>query len=270
MKFHICVIALLIFSANCMSQSIEKAKMLLDHGLVAESKTELIDIAFSSKEDDEKAQAYFLLGSIAFDNNNFSLATNTWTTLTTMYPNSKEAKQASVLSDSLLGALTETSNDKIDNAVAQAYIVNGDFYSSGKNTKWTIDTSFIPSVDAAIKWYDKVITEFPKSPASKLAYERKIQTLIGWKDRGQYGSSHGLEDDFVKYMHILIETGKLYFEEHPDTENKHALRFQIAQAFWGQKIWPNAEEWLNGIIDKSEEDSFYKDLAERRLKHLKY
>jgi tetratricopeptide (TPR) repeat protein len=261
---------LLLFATICSGQSIEKAQMLLTHGLVVESKSEFINIIFSKETNQDKAQSYLMLGNIAFENGDITLATQTWAKLKALYPQSEQAKLASSLSDSLVGALTETTNGKLDNLTAQAYIVNGDFYSSGKNTKWTLDTSFIPSVDAAIKWYDKVIADFPKSKASKLAYEKKIQTLIGWKDRGQYGASYGLEDDFVKYMHILIETATQYFEEYPDKEYKHPIRFQIAQAFWRQKIWPNAEDWLKVIIDKSENDSFYKDLAQRRLNHLKF
>lgn len=50
---------------------------------------------------------------------------------------------------------------------------------------------------------------------------------------------------------------------------KHVYRFQIA--FWSQKMWPNATELLNSIIEKSgDEDSFYSDLAKRRLENLEY
>lgn len=57
----------------------------------------------------------------------------------------------------------------------------------------------------------------------------------------------------------------------PEDASLPAFRFQIAQAYWKMKNWKETEEWLQEIIDQEgEEDSFYRDLAERRLVKLKY
>ena len=58
----------------CFAASVEKAAMLNQHGLTQEAKSELIDVIFSWSNGSEKAQAYYLLGSIAFDENNVFVA----------------------------------------------------------------------------------------------------------------------------------------------------------------------------------------------------
>ena len=271
MKNRIIYSIILLFPLTSFSQSMEKAILLNEHGLIDKAKSEAINLITSSQNPETKANAYFLLAQIAVNNDDLGLALKTLEVLIDKYPKSNYAKRAQSIRSSLVGTLSGVRSNKIDNLTAKTYISNGDLFSSGKSNRWAIDTSFIPPVEAAIKWYDRVIEEFPNSEASKLAYERKIQTLLGWEDPGRYGEKHGIKGNFEKYMLLLLDTGRKYFEEHPDTEFKHAFRYQIAQAFWRQKDWETAETWLNTIIEKSDgEDSFYSDLAKRRLENLKY
>lgn len=251
--------------------SIEKASMLNQHGLVQEAKLELINVVFSSSDNSDKAEAYYLLGSIAFDENRISVALDSWRELVKKYPNSTQAELVSDRINELAQIVGESAKESIDNAIALSYLRHGDFWSRGKTKSFTIDSSWISNVEAAIKWYDKVISEFPKSAASRLAYEEKLRTLLGWEDPGRYGGKHGIKSSFDKYMPQLLETFASFGKDHPTASTLQAFRYQIAQVYWDNKDWDKTREWLNLIITESGEgDSFYKDLAQRRLQKVEY
>ena len=105
----------------------------------------------------KKASAYYLLGLIAFDQNRIGTALEIWTDLTDNYPQSKEASEVSERIKQLAQIVGETHRESIDNAVARAYLRHGDFWSRGKDSIFSIDSSWIPNVEAAAKWYDKTI-----------------------------------------------------------------------------------------------------------------
>ena len=264
------ILSLFVTSVS-LAASIDKAGMLNQHGLTKEAKAELIDVIFSKAGNASKAQAYYLLGSIAFEENKITVALDSWRELSKKYPNSRQAKLVKDRINELAEIVGESAKESIENAVALSYLRHGDFWSKRKNEIFTIDSSWIPKVEAAIKWYDKVITEFPKSAASRIAYQDKMRTLLGWEDPGRYGSKHGIEKSFDKYMPLLLETFASFEKEHPTASTLQAFRYQIAQAYWSNKNWEKTHEWLNLIIKESGEgDSFYKDLAERRLKKVEY
>jgi hypothetical protein len=251
--------------------SVEKAAMLNQYGLPQESKSELIDVIFSKSADSKKARAYYLLGSIAFDENKVAVALDSWRQLVDKYPTSTEAKTVQVKINELSEIVGESARESIENAVALSYLRHGDFWSKGKSSNFTIDSSWIPSVETSIKWYDKVILEFPRSTASRVAYQDKIRTLLGWKDPGKYGGEHGVESSLSKYMPQLLETFSAFESEHPSASTLQAFRYQIAQAYWKKKDWKNTREWLNTVIAVSGDgDGFYKDVAKRRLKKIEY
>lgn len=251
--------------------SVEKAGMLNRHGLTQEAKSELIDVVFSKSTDSEKAQAYYLLGSIAFDENKVSVALDSWRDLVKKYPNSTQAKTVKDRINELAEIVGESAKESIENAIALSYLRHGDFWSRRKDNKFTIDSSWIPNIETAIKWYDKVITEFPKTTASRVAYQDKLRTILGWEDPGKYGEKHGIKSSFYKYMPQLLETFASFKKDHPTASTIQAFRYQIAQAYWSNKDWAKTREWLNLIIKESGEgDSFYKDLAKRRLKKVEY
>ena len=265
------VVLILSSVMNVYGASYQKALMLNEHGLSKEAKSELIDIVFSNAQDSEKAKAYYLLGSIAFDENKISVALDSWRKLVKEYPKTKEAGLVRDRIKELAEIVGEIEKESIDNAVAQSYIRHGDFWSRGKDYKFTIDSSWIPHVEAATKWYDKVIKEFPNSTASRVAYEEKMRTLLGWEDPGKYGDKHGIKKSFFQYMPQLLETFNAFEKEHPNASTLQAFRYQIAQAYWGNKDWAKTREWLNLIIEKiGEADSFYKDAAQRRLQKIEY
>jgi len=160
---------------------------------------------------------------------------------------------------------------RLDNSVALSYLKHGDFWSKGKSNIFLIDSSWIPNVETSVKWYDKVIKEFPNSVAANVAYQDKIQTILGWKESGKYGDSHGIKKSFNGYIGLLLNTFESFEKEFPVSSSLQGIRYQIAQVYWNQKDWEKTREWLNTIIKKTGEgDSFYKDLAERRLLKIEY
>jgi len=271
MKRIILCLLILFPAFPVLGASFEKATMLNKHGLTKESKAELIDIIFSKAPDVEKAKSYYLLGAIAFEENKISVALEAWKDLVNNYPTSNEAKIVKDRIKELAEIVGDYEKETIKNAVAQSYLRHGDFWSRGKDYKFLIDSSWMQNVEAAVKWYDKVIQEFPNSSASRLAYEEKLRTLLGWKGSGKYGSSYGIEENFSKYMPQLINTFNAFEKEHPNASSLQAFRYQVGQSYWKNKDWAKTREWLDLIIEKAGgTESFYKDLAQRRLQKVEY
>ncbi len=183
-------------SLTAFSASFPKAEMLNENGLVKESKAELIDVLFSTASDTEKAKSYYLLGTISFSEKKVSTALNTWRQLLAKYPLSKEANLVKDRIKELAEIVGEAERESVENSIAQSYIAHGDFWSKGKDYKFTIDTSWIPNVESAIFWYDKVIKDFPNSTASRVAYQEKMRAILGWKEIGRDGESHGIRSSF--------------------------------------------------------------------------
>ena len=193
-------------SSSILAASIEKAILLNEHGLTTDAKRELIDVIFQNGSNvDDKAQAYYLLGNIAFGEDRIKTALDAWRHLVDKYPNSDEAGLVKDRITELSEVVVESAKENLDNAVARSYLRHAEFWSKRKSNVFSIDLSWISNIDAAIKWYDKVIAEFPKSTASRIAYEGKLKTLIGWKEPGRHEISYGLTnledtefDDFLR------------------------------------------------------------------------
>ncbi len=250
--------------------SIEKAESFRQNGLIAEAKKELIDIIFT-KDDKSKPEAYYILGNIAYGEKNISSALDSWKKLVEKYPKSTQALLVKDRIKQLAEITGEITKVTIENAVAQSYIRHADFWSEHKKDVFMIDSSWIPNVEAANKWYDKVIQEYPNTIASKVAYEGKLKTIIGWQEGGRDGEKHGLKRDFLKYMPQLLSTFSAFETEHPDASTLQSFRYQIAQAYWSHRDWDKTKEWLKLLIEKSgTNDSFYKDVAIRRLEKIEY
>ncbi|MBI5665290.1 MAG: tetratricopeptide repeat protein [Nitrospirae bacterium] len=270
-RIFLVLLILLAVQGTAIGGSIEKADMLRKHALLTEAKIELIDIIFSNATEAVKATAYYDLGTIAFEEKNISGALDTWTQLVGKYPKSQQATLVRDRIKELSEIVGEVSKASAENAIAQSYLSHADFWSERKSSIFRIDSSWIPNVEAAVKWYDKVIAEFPKSVASRLAYEGKMRTYLGWEVPGKYGGYYGIQGNFNKYMPELLDTLSAFESDHPEAPTLQAFRFQIAQAYWRQKDWDKTKEWLNLIIQKTgTTDSFYKDLAERRLQQVEY
>jgi len=102
-----------------------------------------------------------------------------------------------------------------------------------------------------------------------LAHERKLQSLIGWKDKENFGIAHGAMGEFAIFMPKVLEAFRAFEKAFPDAPSLQPIRFQIAQLYWANKDFSNTEVWLKKVVDHGEdEESFYVDLANRRLHKL--
>ena len=236
LKFKTLIVVIFCFvgmSRLGVAASLEKAILLNEHGLTTDAKRELIDLIFEKRSKaDDKAQAYYLLGNIAFGEDKIKVALNSWEYLVNKYPKSDEAglvrDRIAELSEIVVGSAKEN----LDNAIARSYLRHADFWSDNKSEIFKIDSSWISNVEAAVKWYDRILTEFPNSKASRIAYEGKLRTLLGWKEVGQDGKSYGIRSDFTKYMPLLLQAFKGFEKDHSDAPTLQAFRYQIAQAYW--------------------------------------
>lgn len=265
------ILALLSFHSFVFAASYQKAEMLNKHGLTKAAKTVLIDILFTKGRDSEKAQAYYLLGVIAFNENRTNVALDSWRDLVKKFPKSAQAALVKDRIQVLSEVVSKSAKETLQNVVARAYLRRANFWSKGKDKIYTIDSSWIPNVESAIKWYDKVIKEFPNTPASRQAYKGKMRTLLGWKTRGRHVQKYGIKSDFSLYMNLLIQTFSEFKNDYPNNSMLQPFRYQIAQAYWHHRDWAKTREWLQMIITTAgNKDSFYKDLAERRLEKVEY
>ncbi len=250
--------------------SLERAKLLYEHGLDQDARRELVAIVINSKDAPEKARALDHLARIAIDQKRFLTAVDTWGRLIVDYPESPEASEAREKLPMVKELLARLADDSIEEAAAEVYLSHADFWAEDRSRIFEIDTSWIPSVEAAIYWYDRIIAEFPASNAARTAYEEKMRTIIGWEEPGPYGESYGLKRD-SSYLPLLESTFREYEANFPDAVRLQSFRFQVAQAHWLAENWAQTRSWLNEIIEKDGgADSFYKDLAERRLKKVEH
>ncbi len=267
MKNQIIGVALLVAAGISHAQSYGKAEMLLDHGLTTEAQKELIDLVFSERNSPDKPKALNLLASIAVDKNNLQAAIDAWGRLIRMYPSSPEAVAAKNKLPLLTSVWGQVSEEMISDATARVLLRNADFWSKGRDKVFLIDASWIDNLEAAVFWYDTVITSYKGTTAARTAYEDKMRTLLGWEnDSGRLGKSVPGAP-----VVILEETFREYEKAFPQAPAQQAFRFQVAQAYWRAKNWIKTKEMLTEIIDKDGgANSFYKDLAERRLKRVEH
>ena len=159
------------------------------------------------------------------------------------------------------------------------YLKNGNFYSEGKSYKFGIDTSYIDRVTYAIYWYDKVISEFPNTPAANGALKDKMNTILGWTDGyGDDKKYYGLDDRKKAgiYFPLLIVTYAKLESDYPDDPHLQAFAFQVAQKYWfyllitrNSKYAIPTEKWMNKTIELSDgKETFYSQIAKQRLREI--
>ena len=256
------IFVVILFLSNLMvssafAASVEKAQMLNKHGLVKEAKAELIEVIFGKSDDSSKAQAYYLLGVIAFEENKVNVAIDSWRDLIKNFPESDMAKLVKDKVIELAEFTSEIPTEAIDNALALSYLKNGDFWAKGKTKTFSIDSSATGQNELAIKWYDKVISEFPKSIAARVAYENKIFLYL----------SLCIKEGNDKNISQVIEVFTVFEKEFPTANSLQPIRFQIAQAYRKANDRKRSIDWVNIVYKNAGEgESLYKDLAEKLLK----
>jgi len=217
-----------------------------------------------------RSEALFYMGQIAFDQGSYSVAMNDWQKLIKDFPTSEKAIEIKDRLLQLREVFSKSVDENISSAVARSYINNGDFWADN-DKRFTIDASWLPKVDLSIDWYDKVIKEFSGTDAAELAFQRKLFSILGWEEPGQYGKQYGLKSDFKKYLPILLETFTSFETAFPENPFLQGFRYQIAQAYWMKKDWANTRLWLNKVIEKGgDQSSFYTETAKARLTKIEY
>ena len=289
--------AVLLGTSRIWGASLDRAVMFIEFDLMEKGKTELLEIVLSESPDPgERAEALFMLGTIGIGEGNQRAALKVWELLIEDYPNNEHAlaianhlaelreirTEAMDPQDHLNGQgghrfrLPSAVASRLDDARAQIYLESAEFYNGSNATLW-IDTSYIPHLEAAIKWYDRIISEFPGTTSAETAHRRKIQAILGWGSKRTYDEA-GAKEDFAKYMPMAVDAFVAFEGEFPESSLLQPLRYQLAQAYWvnwrkvgkNKKATMKAESvhWLNEIVRAAGvRDSFYGDLAVRRLRH---
>lgn len=265
------IILMFINISLAMTQNISIAKDFYEHNLKEKALEEFILLYNSpNASPDIRSEALYYMGQITFEGGRFSTALNDWKKLIETFPASIKAIEIKDRLSQLNEVFSKSVDENISSSVAKSYIENGDFWSKSDNT-FSIDGSWLPDVELAIEWYDKVILEFPNTYAAELAFKRKLFTILGWRELGEYGNSFGVQSDIKKYLPILLQTFVAFETSFPESSFLQGFRYQIAQVYWRNKDWSNATFWLNKIIDKSKgQPSFYSETAKARLNKIRY
>jgi tetratricopeptide (TPR) repeat protein len=265
-RFPALLFAFALFIPNAFGQSVELANDYYQHGLNDKAKDILISTLHSASSlPANKAKSLYLLGQISFDEGRITVAIADWQTLAKTYPQTPEAKEINARLAQLNEIVTKISDTRVTSIVAGAYLSNGDFWSKAES-KFVIDGSYLPEVELATAWYDRVIEEFPGSDAAERAYEKKMFALLGWVDPD--GVQHGLKIQWEnqKYFPPVLDTFASFESAFPEDSLLQAFRYQIAQAYWRDKDWTNTRLWLQKIIDKGKgQHTFYTEAAKARL-----
>lgn len=219
---------------------------------------------------DEKAKALYIVGQIIFEEGDYSLALEDWELLITKFPDSEYAKQIAKIYSQISDIVTFDSSRNSITLVARAYLQNGDFWSNA-DREFTIDSSWMPSVEIAVKWYDKVLKEFPNTPSAEVAYRRKLFALLGSSNSDDNQKAFGLKENFKKYIPVVLQTFSGFEKDFPKSAYMQGLRYQIAQAYWTEGYTKSAKTWLKKIITCGDgKETFYTETAKARLKNLKF
>jgi hypothetical protein len=252
------------------SPRLQKAIWLYECQLSHEAQVALVDFLIEPGIHPlEKSAAMYLLGLISFEERKIRSAVRIWRMLVEEFPQSYEGKLVEDRLPELMQNLPGEPTEYIDEIRASMYIKNGDYWIVGKDPGLFVDLAYINNIEAAVHWYNKAIQEFPKSAAARLAHEQKLKTLIGWKDTANFGMAYGAMGEFSTYMPQVLDAFQAFEKAFPDAPSLQPIRFQIAQLYWFNKDFVNTESWLKQVVDHGrDEDSFYVDLAERRLHKL--
>ncbi len=263
------VIALL--PAALTAQSIAFAEDLYRHGLSEDASRAFLTILYEEGRDPaERSEALYFLGEIAFDEGNFDIALADWERLINEFSESERADEISDRLDQLLDVVGDFADASATSAIARSYLRNGDFWSKAPS-RFTIDSSWLPSVELAVEWYDRLLVEFPDAPSGEQGHRKKIMTLLGWEETGRYGTSYGVRESMDEYMPQVLAAFEDFARAFPESRYLQGIRFQISQVYWSEKDWDQTRTWLNQILAAAEgTDTFYSQLASSRLANLEY
>ncbi len=195
MKYLFTSAAMLILSWSIPSYSepsVSRGLMLKMHGLEVDAKRAFIDLLYNDEaHEEDKADALYQLGLIAFNNKDIGLATETWGLLIDEFPNTEKGRTVSAgikyLLEDYNALVLESAKEEVSDVSAQSYLLNAQFWWDPPK-QWGIYTSHINQFTMAREWYDKVVTEFPRTDAAKKAMSYRFMLYKNgmeayWKER---------------------------------------------------------------------------------------
>jgi hypothetical protein len=217
----------------------------------------------------DKAEALYYIAQISFDEGNYSAAMEDWQRLVREHPKSDKAIGLKDRLTQLREVLSKVTDASVSSPIASSYLRNGDFWSEADKKLFTIDGSWLPRVELASEWYDRVISEFAGTYAAELAYQRKLFTLLEWY---KYESNIDLRiSKYGKYLNAVLKTFEQFEAAFPASSYLQGFRYQIAQTYWLNDDWSNARKWLDRIIAVGGgQPSFYTETAKARLSKLEH
>lgn len=266
-----CSVAALALAGTAAAGNIDIAKSWYEHQLFDKAKEALITALHDQQTSDaDKADALYLLGNMSFEEKRYKTAFADWEQLVKRFPESPQSKEIAARLAQLRELNAQNIDNKVSSATAALYLRNGDFWSHSDH-KFAIDSSWLNQVELAVQWYDRTISEFPDTYAAEVSYEKKLFALLGWRELGRDGESHGLKQDFERYMPLVIETFSKFETSFPNNSSLQGFRYQIAQAYWSKKRWMQTRQWLEKIIDSSKgEKTFFTETAKARLQKIEF
>lgn len=259
MKYLLIPAAILILAWSIPSYSepsVSRGLMLKMHGLEVDAKRAFIDLLYNDMaHEEDKADALYQLGLIAFNNKDIGLATETWGLLIDEFPNTEKSRTVSagikyLLEDYdvlVLESAKEEIRDREEvmrDALAQSYLLNAQFWWAPPK-QWGIYTSHINQFTMAREWYDKVVTEFPGTDAAKKAmsyrfmlykdgmevYRKERQLSFDKKKEEIPNAVLELSQDFEPRILPLIHEYNKFVEDFPGDAVAHIMELQIAQEY---------------------------------------
>ncbi len=195
MKYLLTLAAMLILAWSIPSYSepsVSRGLMLKMHGLEVDAKRAFIDLLYNDMaHEEDKADALYQLGLIAFNNKDIGLATETWRLLIDEFPDTEKGRTVSAGIKYLLedydALVLESAKEEVSDVSAQSYLLNAQFWWDPPK-QWSIYTSHINQFTMAREWYDKVVTEFPRTDVAKKAMSYRFMLYKDgmeayWKER---------------------------------------------------------------------------------------
>lgn len=248
--------------------SVSRGLMLKMHGLEVDAKRAFIDLLYNDEaHEEDKADALYQLGLIAFNNKDIGLATETWRILIDEFPSTEKGRTVSAgikyLLEDYNALVLESAKEEVSDVSAQSYLLNAQFWWDPPK-QWGIYTSHINQFTMAREWYDKVVTEFPGTDAAKKAmsyrfmlykdgmetyWEERQLLFDGLRKKEIPNAILELSQDFEPRILLLIHEYNKFVEDFPGDAIAHIMELQIAQEYYiGVKLIATWCGELEGIV----------------------
>ena len=269
-------------TALAQQPTVTKAEMFFTHGLVDDAKREAIHVLFATDGEAAKAPARMLLARISAAENRLTDAAGLWTSVVQAAPESDDGRLAKKLLEQCGSSLAWVGNDPVPNALAARYLDAARFWLGRLGATFPIDTTWLDDEASAVHWLDRVIAEFPGTPAAELAHEYRVRAFIGvLPDASGLGGSGALgaanrssrphEADRRRFVDFMKQAeGALVAMQtaFPKSNRLQRLRYLIVDAYWRIDDRQSAAPWLQAMLSAAGDvETFWSHLAQLRLKN---